>query len=211
MEQAPFPRRLIASAGEGRRRARHEGADRPARGQVRLGGARALIFALAGAATSIAGTAMFMDNNAAMDAAVRDQALSSRAVVEAQIEDWSRQIAAIPPETRSVEGLEAYIAGVEAAGRTHQKPYRDAQNELGLAKRRADLEARIGEARASLLGQGSVDVSVQAERQSLPGWAFALMLEMFSSQGTSIAFVSLLLLYGRREEEEGLLGTAVSA
>lgn len=172
---------------------------------------RALVFALAGAATSIAGTAIFMDNNAAQDAAARAQAVSTRAVIEAQIADWSTQLGAIPPETRSVEGLEAYLRGVEAAGRTHQKPYRDAQNELGLAKRRAALEAQIDEARASLLGQGALDASVQAERQSLPGWVFALMLEVFSSQGTSIAFVSLLLLYGRREEEGGAMGTAVSA
>lgn len=173
-------------------------------------GARALIFALAGAATSIAGTALFMENNAAMEAAVRDQTASSRVVVETQIEDWSRQLAAIPPETRSVEGLEAYLAGVEAAGRTHQKPYRDAQNELGMARRRADLEVRIDQARASLLGQGALDVSVQADRQSLPGWVFALMLEVFSSQGTSIALVSLLLLYGRKPESSNGYGLAVS-
>ncbi|MEL8055331.1 MAG: hypothetical protein AAGK66_04195 [Pseudomonadota bacterium] len=157
---------------------------------------RALAFAIAGAATSIAGTALFMDNNAAMETAEREQNLASRTVVESQIEDWSRQLAGIPLETRSVEGLEAYLAGVEAAGRTHQKPYRDAQNELGLAKRRADLEQRIDEARASLLGKGDLNIRVQSEVQSLPGWLFAVMLEVFSSQGTSIAFVSLLLLYG---------------
>ncbi|MEM1037276.1 MAG: hypothetical protein AAGI14_11000 [Pseudomonadota bacterium] len=158
---------------------------------------RALAFAIAGAATSIAGTALFMDNNAAIEAAEREQSLASRTVIESQIEDWSRQLVGIPLETRSVEGLEAYLAGVEAAGRTHQKPYRDAQNELGLAKRRADLEQRIDDARASLLGNGDLDVRVQSQVQSLPGWLFAVMLEVFSSQGTSIAFVSLLLLYGR--------------
>lgn len=165
-------------------------------------GIRALVFALAGAATSIAGTAMFMENNAASEAATRAQAVSSRAVIEAQIEDWSRQVRAIPAETRSVGGLEAYLRGVEAAGRTHQKPYRDAQNELGLAKRRDDLEVQIAEARATLLGQGGIDVAVQAQQQNLPGWLFALMLEVFSSQGTSIAFVSLLLLYGRSQAEQ---------
>ncbi|MEO1641870.1 MAG: hypothetical protein AAFR74_00935 [Pseudomonadota bacterium] len=162
---------------------------------------RACLFALAGAATSIAGTALFMDNNAAIDQAERQQTASTRSVLEAQIADWSTQLAAIPPETRSVEGLEAYLQGVELAGRTHQKPYRDAQNELGLAKRRAALEAQIDDARASLLGAGALNVEVQAERQSLPDWVFALMLEVFSSQGTSIAFVSLLLLYGRREQD----------
>ena len=62
----------------------------------------------------------------------------------------------------------SYLAGVEAAGRTHQKPYRDAQNELGLAKRRADLEAKIAAARADLRQQTRV---VGAEpSQSLPAW-----------------------------------------
>ncbi|MEM1087977.1 MAG: hypothetical protein AAGH90_09610 [Pseudomonadota bacterium] len=170
-------------------------------GKRRAEALRALVFALAGAATSLAGTAMFIDNNAAVDQAEREQITASRSVIEAQIEDWSHQLAGIPAQTRSVEGLEAYLAGVEAAGRTHQKPYRDAQNELGLARRRAGLERDIAEARASLVGKGTLDVSVRAQRQSLPGWVFALMLEVFSSQGTSIALVSLLLLYGPASSE----------
>ena len=158
---------------------------------------RALAFALAGAATSIAGTALFMDNNAAIEAAEREQSLASRAVVESQIEDWSRQLAAIPPETRSIEGLEAYLAGVEAVGRTHQKPYRDAQNELGQARRRAALEQKIAGARADLR-QAVEGSALTLPAQNLPAWFFALMLELFSSQATSFAFVSLLLLYGRK-------------
>ena len=162
--------------------------------------ARALLFALAGAATSIAGTSLFMLNNAGEQTAAWQSAADVRALTEAEIADWTRQVQGIPPETRSIEGLEAYLAGVEAAGRTHQKPYRDAQNELGLAKRRADLEAKIAAARADLRQQTRV---VGAEpSQSLPAWVFALMLELFSSQATSIAFVSLLLLYGRQPETE---------
>lgn len=160
---------------------------------------RSLVFALAGAATSLAGTAMFMGNNQTFQQAQVDRAVQGRALIEAQIEDWSFQLRGIPPETRSVAGLEDYLAGVEAVGLTHQKPYRDAQNELGLAKRRADLEAQIATARAELLGDGDV---LQADavivKQALPSWFFALMLEVFSSQGTSIAMVSLLLLYGVR-------------
>ncbi|MEM7493430.1 MAG: hypothetical protein AAF296_08615 [Pseudomonadota bacterium] len=163
---------------------------------------RVLMFALAGAATSLAGTALFMDNNFAQEAAQREHMMASRAVVEQQIEDWSRQLEAIPPQTRSVQGLEAYLRGVEAAGRTHQKPYRDAQNELGLAKRRATLEGQIGDARASLIGHGDLDISIQASERRLPSWMFALILEVFSSQGTSIAFVSLLLLYGAKRQTQ---------
>ncbi|MEL6691556.1 MAG: hypothetical protein AAFQ12_00785 [Pseudomonadota bacterium] len=158
--------------------------------------ARALLFALAGAATSIAGTSLFMMNNAGEQTAAWQSAVDVRTLTEAEISDWTRQLQGIPPETRSIEGLEAYLAGVEAAGRTHQKPYRDAQNELGLAKRRADLEAKIAAARADLRQQTSV--AGAQPTQSLPAWAFALMLELFSSQATSIAFVSLLLLYGRQ-------------
>ena len=164
--------------------------------------ARALLFALAGAATSIAGTSLFMMNNAGEQTTAWQSAVDVRALTEAEISDWTRQLQGIPPETRSIEGLEAYLAGVEAAGRTHQKPYRDAQNELGLAKRRADLEAKIAAARADLRQQTSL-ASAQPT-QSLPAWAFALMLELFSSQATSIAFVSLLLLYGRQPEAETL-------
>ena len=165
-------------------------------------GLRALVFALAGAGTSIAGTAMFMANNNLEQKSAALQIERTRDVVEAQISDWSRQLEGIPAATRSVAGLEAYIAGVEQAGRTHHKPYRDAQNELGLARRRAELESRLGHARAQLLGQSDdgAAMTVAPQRKSLPAWFFALMLEVFSSQGTSIALVSLLLLYGRRSE-----------
>jgi hypothetical protein len=164
----------------------------------RLGEAlRSLVFALAGAGTSIAGTSLFMLNNAQGQDAQLARAQQVQALRQAEIADWTRQLAGIPPETRSIEGLEAYIAGVEAVGRTHQKPYRDAQNELGLARRRARLEAKIAGARADLRQAAEAD-GFTLPAQSLPAWFFALMLELFSSQGTSIAFVSLLLLFGAR-------------
>ncbi|MEM9571486.1 MAG: hypothetical protein AAF996_08470 [Pseudomonadota bacterium] len=161
--------------------------------------ARALVFALAGAGTSIAGTTLFMLNNAQGQATNWQNAEQVRALTEADIADWARQLEGIPPETRSIDGLRAYLAGVEAAGRTHQKPYRDAQNELGLAERRAQLEAQISTARSELRAAATTHGQVQPA-QSLPAWFFALMLELFSSQATSIAFVSLLLLYGRKPE-----------
>ncbi|MCA8905918.1 MAG: hypothetical protein KDA43_14085, partial [Hyphomonas sp.] len=100
---------------------------------------------------------------------------------------------------RSVEGLEAYIAEVERVGRTEQKPYRDAQNELGLAKRRDELQSKIDAANAALLGDGSGNILTEAQaRTNLPSWFFAIMLELFSSQGTSIGLVALLILFGRR-------------
>ncbi|NQY13727.1 MAG: hypothetical protein HRT81_07720 [Henriciella sp.] len=160
---------------------------------------RAFVFALAGAGTSIAGTTLFMLNNAQGQADTWQSAAQIRALTEAEIADWTRQLEGIPPETRSIDGLKAYLAGVEAAGRTHQKPYRDAQNELGLAERRAQLEAQIAAARADLRTAAVTDTQVRPAR-NLPAWFFALMLELFSSQATSIAFVSLLLLYGRKPE-----------
>ncbi|MEO1304476.1 MAG: hypothetical protein AAFV37_05835 [Pseudomonadota bacterium] len=165
---------------------------------------RALVFALAGAGTSIAGTTLFMMNNAEGQLLTWQSAEEMRALTEADISDWTRQLEGIPATTRSVAGLEAYLAGVEAAGRTHQKPYRDAQNELGLAQRRATLEAQIAQARADLRDAVTIQVS-QRPAQSLPAWFFAIMLELFSSQATSIAFVSLLLLYGRPSEAEAML------
>lgn len=158
---------------------------------------RSLVFALAGAGTSIAGTSLFMMNNAQAQDAQLAQAQQVQALGEAEIADWTRQLQGIPPETRTIEGLEAYLAGVEAVGRTHQKPYRDAQNELGLARRRAMLEDRIAGARADLR-QAAEASGLTLPAQNLPAWFFALMLELFSSQGTSIAFVSLLLLFGAR-------------
>ncbi len=166
--------------------------------------ARALVFALAGAGTSVAGTTLYMVNNADGQHTAWQSAHDLRAVTEAEIAQWTRQLGGIPADTRSIAGLEAYLAGVEAAGRTHQKPYRDAQNELGLAKRRADLEAKIAAARADL--KATVGAHAQARpAQSLPAWFFALMLELFSSQATSIAFVSLLLLYGRQSVGNAVL------
>lgn len=162
---------------------------------------RSLVFALAGAGTSIAGTSLFMMNNAQAQDAQLDRAQQVQSLREAEIADWTRQLQGIPPETRTIEGLEAYLAGVEAVGRTHQKPYRDAQNELGLARRRAMLEDRIAGARAELR-QAAETSGLTLPAQNLPAWFFALMLELFSSQGTSIAFVSLLLLFGARSRAE---------
>lgn len=161
---------------------------------------RALVFALAGAGTSIAGTTMFMMNNADSQASDWQSAEQMRHLTETEIADWTRQLEGIPAETRSIDGLKAYLAGVEAAGRTHQKPYRDAQNELGLAERRAALEQNISTARANLREAVAAQGEVRPA-QNLPAWFFALMLELFSSQATSIAFVSLLLLYGRKPPE----------
>ena len=165
--------------------------------------ARAMIFAAVGAGASMLGTEIYIRGNAEASAAAVETASSNRAVLESQIADWRRQLEGIPPETRSVEGLEAYISEVERVGRTDQKPYRDAQNELGLAKRRDELTARIEAANAELLGQGSGNILLQAEqRASLPSWLFAALLELFSSQATSIGFVALLLLAGGRQKAE---------
>ncbi|MEQ9314322.1 MAG: hypothetical protein RLN72_00635 [Henriciella sp.] len=173
-------------------------------GGRRSEGFRALIFALAGAATSILGTSLFMQSSQDERLSAEQAAAAARPVVEAQIADYSRQLEGIPPETRSVEGLEDYLRGVEAAGRTHQKPYRDAQNELGLARRRAELEQKIEAARLSLLGEGGPTVLNQdAPGKGLPAWFFAIMLEVFSSQGTSIALVALLVLASGRSRPSG--------
>ncbi|MEZ5997216.1 MAG: hypothetical protein R3B98_00795 [Hyphomonas sp.] len=162
-------------------------------------GWRALLFALAGMGTSIVGTEAYISANNQAAAAELTRAGTNRDILEAQIADWRRQLEGIPPETRSVEGLEAYIAEVERVGRTEQKPYRDAQNELGLAKRRDDLQAKIEAANAELLGQGNGNILTEAQaRTNLPSWFFAVMLELFSSQGTSIGLVALLILFGRR-------------
>ncbi len=167
-------------------------------------GLRAAFFALAGAVTSIIGTQMYIANNNLMAASAVEQAGSNRGVIELQIDDWRRQLAGIPAETRSVEGLEAYLKGVEEAGRTHQKPYRDAQNELGLARRRDELEAKIEAANAQLLGQVEDMAAITTDapqRKPLPAWFFAIMLEVFSSQGTSIGAVAMLILFGARAKE----------
>ena len=183
-------------------------------GGRRKEGTRALIFAFAGAATSVLGTAMFMQTNQDARLNSAEAAENARTVIEAQIEGYQRQLDGIPAETRSVEGLEAYLRGVEAAGRTHQKPYRDAQNELGLAKRRAELEAKIEAAQLSLLGEGGPEVlNAEAPSRGLPSWFFAVMLEVFSSQATSIALVALLVLASgrRRSRSPGLPSDAVAA
>ena len=99
----------------------------------------------------------------------------------------------------------SYIAEV-GVGRTDHKPSRDAQNELGLAKRRDDLIAKIEAANDELLGQGSGNILLRAEqRASLPSWVFALLLELFSSQATSIGLVALLIL-GRGRAQPSVSG-----
>jgi hypothetical protein len=159
---------------------------------------RSMIFALVGAGTSILGTQMYIAANAGAADAEAKAAEANRAVIEQQIEDWRVQLAGIPPATRTVEGLQAYIAEVERVGKTDHKPYRDAKNELGLAKRRDALQAQINAAQATLLGKGDQDILLTAQtRTRIPDWFFAVILEVFSSQGTSIGLVALLLLFGR--------------
>ncbi|MBA3070358.1 MAG: YihY/virulence factor BrkB family protein [Hyphomonas sp.] len=163
---------------------------------------RSLVFALIGAGASILGTEIYIHSNNLSAAAEVTSAATNRDVLQAQVADWRRQLDGIPPETRSVEGLEAYIAEVERVGRTEQKPYRDAQNELGLAKRRDELNAKIEAANAELLGQGSGNILLQAEqRAALPSWLFAVLLELFSSQATSIGLVALLILARRGTDQ----------
>lgn len=164
-------------------------------------GVRSLLFALAGAITSIIGTQLYIANNNAAASSAATQATSNRAVLESQLTDWRAQLEGIPADTRSVEGLQSYIAEVERVGRSHQKPYRDAQNELGLAKRRDDLQTKIESTNSELLGLGKTGIQVSAaERPAIPSWFFAIMLEIFSSQGTSIGFVALLILYTRERQ-----------
>ena len=166
-------------------------------------GVRALLFALAGAGTSIVGTQAYISANTARAEAAIEQAGSNTDLLTRQIEDWRTQLAGIPTETRSVDGLEAYIAEVERVGRTDHKPYRDARNELGLAKRRDELQAKIDAANAELLGTGEGNILTRAQnRAAIPGWFFAAMLEVFSSQGTSIGLVALLILFSRRRDAE---------
>lgn len=168
---------------------------------------RSLVFALVGAGASILGTQIYISSNNLTAAAEVSSAETNRDVLETQLADWRRQLEGIPAETRSVDGLEAYIAEVERVDRTGQKPYRDAQNELGLAKRRDDLIAKIEGANAELLGQGSGNILLQAEqRAALPSWLFAVLLELFSSQATSIGLVALLILTGRRKPDHSASG-----
>ncbi len=162
-------------------------------------GLRAILFAMAGAATSLVGTQMYMTTTENDRLAASEAARARSALIATQVTDWRHQLEAIPPDVRSVEGLEAYIEEVEGVGRTHQKPYRDARNELGLARRRAELETRIEVGRAELLTLGDA-VAVRPARASWLSWFFAAMLEVFSSQGTSIGFVALMILAGRRRD-----------
>ena len=160
---------------------------------------RAAVFALAGAATSLVGTQMYMANTEQARLAEMQAATARLPLIEAQVSDWQAELAGISTHVRSVEGLEAYIAEVERVGRTHQKPYRDALDELGQARRRDDLTGRIEGARADMAELAPlVSDAARADRPAALSWFFAAMLEVFSSQGTSIGFVALMILAGRR-------------
>lgn len=165
--------------------------------------ARVALFALAGAGTSLIGTQMYMAGTANERVEAAAIADARTGVLEAQIDDWRAQIAGIPADTRSIEGLEAYISEVERVGRTNEKPYRDALDELGQARRRADLQGRIDAARLELgeLAVASVGGDNDPLAQPFMPWFIAGMMEVFSSQGTSIGFVALMILAGRRRDE----------
>lgn len=168
---------------------------------------RSVLFALVGAGASIMGTELYIRSNNLTAAAEVTRAATNSEVLQTQVADWRRQLEGIPPETRSVEGLEAYISEVERVGRTEQKPYRDAQNELGLAKRRDELNAKIEAANAELLGAGDGNILLQTQqRAALPSWLFAALLELFSSQATAIGLVALLILTGRKDTDHSVSG-----
>jgi len=158
---------------------------------------RAFLFALAGSATSLAGTHLYMQQN--HEVQVRQQARTAEIALldQAELNNVLEQLALIPAETRSVSGLQAYLKGVEQVGRTHHKAYRDAQNELGMARRRAALEKRSEQLRQNLRAAAGTP-EAQPQRQGPPAWLFALMLEVFSSQATSIGCVCLILIFTPR-------------
>lgn len=157
---------------------------------------RAFLFAMAGAATSLAGTTLYMQQNASAAQQAASRALEIKQLRQAELVQAERQLAGIAPSVRSVSGLQAYLSGVEAVGRTHHKAYRDAQNELGLARRRAALEAEIKALRQAL--QQAAYTHAPPGELPFPAWGFALMLELFASQGTSMACVALLILFSRK-------------
>ena len=166
--------------------------------------ARTFVFALAGAATSLVGTQMYMQNTAGEKAQAASAAGARAGVLEAQIGDWRADLEGIPDDVRSIAGLEAYISEVERVGRTNEKPYRDALDELGQARRRADLQTRIEGAREELAELSVAALAGNepaARRGPLMHWFFAGMLEVFSSQATSIGFVALMILAGRRRRK----------
>ncbi len=161
---------------------------------------RAMLIALAGAATSLVGTQLYMQGEVQERAAAAQAAQARASLLEVQIEDWRGQLAGLPADIRSVEGLEAYIAEVERVGRTNERPYRMALDELGQARRRADLESRIEAARGELaeFRVASLGESRRNADDEIRHWFIAAMLEVFSSQGTSIGFVALMVLAGRK-------------
>ncbi len=174
--------------------------------------ARTFVFALAGAATSLVGTQMYMQNTAGEKAQAASAAGARAGVLEAQIDDWRADLEGIPDDVRSIAGLEAYISEVERVGRTDEKPYRDALDELGQARRRADLQTRIEDARGELADLSVAALAANeptARRGPLMHWFFAGMLEVFSSQATSIGFVALMILAGRRRRKPGAAGPEV--
>jgi len=162
--------------------------------------ARAGLIALAGAATSLVGTQMYMEDQFDGRLEIAAAAGARADLLDMQIEDWRGQLDALPSDIRSVEGLEAYISEVERVGRTDERPYRLALDELGQARRRADLEGRIETARAELanLKVASLSEGDDGPADTTRTWFFASMLEVFSSQGTSIGFVALMILAVRR-------------
>ncbi|MEO0466959.1 MAG: hypothetical protein AAF216_10470 [Pseudomonadota bacterium] len=164
--------------------------------------ARAAIFALAGAATSLVGTQMYMANTERLRTAGFESASARMPILEAQIADWQAELSGIDPSVRSVSGLEAYIAEVERVGRTNERPYRAALDELGQAQRRDALKTQIETARTDLADLAGAATSSSGSASSpLQSWFFAAMLEVFSSQGTSIGFVALMILSGRRRDD----------
>jgi len=158
---------------------------------------RALAVGIIASLTGIMGTWMFIASASDGHSATADQTLENRARLEGQIDRWTSELEAIPEGIGTVASIERYMAEVERVGRTDERPYRTAIENLGHAERRALLEDQIARAETRLLSDPTL--TFDPPNRLIDPWLLALLIEFFASQGTAVGTATFLTMIEKKK------------
>lgn len=161
----------------------------------KIAATRTFVLFLLAFSTSIAGSYLYMSQNAAVEQAQIDQQAETISQLKTSIMGWQDELATLPNNLPPSETIQAYLDEVKSAGLSHQRPYRMKLLELGTAKKREALEEKIEEATTTL----STTVMLPApSSDKVRRMLFAIILEILASQ----ALASSLIVFSTLSESK---------
>lgn len=157
---------------------------------------RALVVGLIAAGAGIMGSWMFMSSLKDDQVAEAQHILIERNRLQDQIDRWENDLKSIPPGIGTPDSIRRYMREVERVGRTHQRPYRQAIQDLGHAERREALEAQIAAADERLSSDPAL--KYDPPNRMINPWFLAILIELFASQGTAVGTAVFLTMMERK-------------